>query len=144
MVRLLKDRFARRIPDAERILFLPPQPFDNYCRLLQLADVILDTVHYGTGSSCYDIFSFNQPMVTLPGELIVGRVSQALYKKMQVGDLIAVSPEDYVRKAVQVATDRDYRAHIKSRIAQASDVIFDDLEAVREYERFFDEVLSSR
>jgi predicted O-linked N-acetylglucosamine transferase (SPINDLY family) len=52
------------------------------------------------------------------------------------------SPEEYVSKAVQVATDRDYRKYVTERIAQASDVLFNDLEAVREHERFFEEVLA--
>jgi predicted O-linked N-acetylglucosamine transferase (SPINDLY family) len=144
VVRLLKERFARRIPQsAERILFLSPQSFENYCRLLQLADVILDTVHYGAGSSCYDLFSFNLPVVTWPGELIVGRMTQACYRKMAVDDLIVHSAEDYVSKAVQVANDGDYRKYVTKRIAQASDVLFDDLEAVREHERFFEEVISA-
>ena len=120
------------------IVFLPPQPFDDYCRLLQLADVILDPPHYGAGSSCYDLFSFNLPVVTLPGELIVGRITQACYRKMGVEDLVVHSAEEYVSKAVQVATDRDYRKYVTERIAEASDVLFNDLEAVREHERFFE------
>jgi protein O-GlcNAc transferase len=143
VVRLLKERFARRIPEAiGRIVFLPRQSFDDYCRLLQLADVILDTPHYGAGSSCYDIFSFNLPVVTLPGELIIGRITHACYRKTGVTDLIAASAEDYVSKAVQVATDGDYRHYMTQRIAEHSDVLFNDLEAVREHERFFEEVLS--
>ncbi len=155
LARLLKERFARRIPRVQtpsppaplpegegRIVFLPPQPFADYCRLIQLADVILDPPHYGAGSSCYDLFSYNLPVVTLPGELIVGRVTQACYRKMGVDDLVVHSAGEYVRKAVQVATDRDYRQYVTERIARASDVLFNDVEAVREHERFFDEALS--
>jgi predicted O-linked N-acetylglucosamine transferase (SPINDLY family) len=183
VVRLIKERFARRIqspsppaplpvgegrpwpsppaplpstgegrqwpsppaplPAGEgRLVFLPPQPFENYCRLLQLADVVLDTPHYGAGSSCYDLFSYNLPVVTLPGDLIVGRITRACYRKMGVEDLVVYSPEEYVSKAVQVAMDRDYRRYVTERIAEASDVLFNDLEAVREHERFFEEALS--
>ena len=123
-------------------MFLPPQDFVNYCRLLQLADVVLDPPHYGANSSCYDIFSYNLPLVTMPGDLLVGRFTQAFYRKMGVEDLVVHSPAEYVGKAVQVATDRDYRKHVTARIAQASDVLFNDLEAVREHERFFEEALS--
>ena len=145
VVRLLKERFARRIPQAaERIVFLSPKPFDEYCRLLQLADVILDTWPYGAGSTCYDIFSFNLPVVTWPGELIVGRMTQACYRKMAVDDLIVHSAEDYVSKAVQVANDGDYRKYITERISQASNVLFNDIEAVREHERLFEEAISAR
>ena len=68
------------------------QTIEDYCRLLQLADVVLDPPHYGAGSSCYDLFSFNLPVVTLPGELIVGRITQACYRKMGVEDLIVLRP----------------------------------------------------
>ena len=129
-------------PEGEgRIVFLPPQPFDAYCQVLCLADVVLDPPHFGAGSTCYDMFSFNLPVVTLPGELIVGRVTQACYRKMGLDDLIVHSAEEYVSKAVQVATDCDYRRYIVDRIAERSDVLFNDLEAVREHERFFREAL---
>jgi protein O-GlcNAc transferase len=145
VARLLKERFARRIPNvADRIVFVPRQSFADYCRLLQLADVILDTLHFGAGMSCYDIFSFNLPVVTLPGELIIGQITQACYRKMGLDDLIAVSAEDYVAKAVQVATDRNYREYVTGRIAERSDMLFNDLEAVREHERFFEEALAEK
>ncbi len=43
---------------------------------------------------------------------------------------------------MQVATDCDYRQFVTSRIANNSDVLFNDLEAVREHERFFEETLA--
>jgi predicted O-linked N-acetylglucosamine transferase (SPINDLY family) len=58
---------------------------------------------------------------------------------MGVEDLVVHSAEEYVHKAVQVATDREYCEYATQRIAAASDVLFDDLDAVREHERFFDE-----
>ena len=124
-----------------RIVFLPPQLSTTIAGYLQLADVILDTPHYGAGSSCYDLFSYNLPLVTMPGELIVGRITQACYRKMGVEDLVVHSPDEYVSKAVQVATDREYRQHVTERIAARSDLLFNDLEAVREHERFFEEAL---
>jgi predicted O-linked N-acetylglucosamine transferase (SPINDLY family) len=143
VARLLAERFARGIPHvAERIVFLPRQSFADYCRLLQLAHVVLDTRHFGAGVTCYDIFSFNLPIVTWPGELLPGRFTQACYQKMGVEDLIAHSGEDYAKKAVQVATDREYRQYVTARIAETSDVLFHDIEAVREHERFFDEALA--
>ena len=61
---------------------------------------------------------------------------------MGVDNLAVKSGEEYVRKAVQVATDRDYRNYVTDRIAEASDVLFNDLEAVREHERFFEEAIA--
>ncbi len=140
---LLRARFAETIPDVcERVLFVPYQKFDNYCRLLQLADAVIDPLHFGAGSSSYDVFSYNLPAVTLPGELIVGRVAYAFYTKMGFTELIASSAEEYVQRAVRVATDREYRMTLRDQLAVASEAVFEDLEAVREHERFFEEVVA--
>ena len=48
-------------------------------------------------------------MVTLPTELMPGRVALGFYRKMGFEELVASSAEDYVRKAVRLATDGDYR-----------------------------------
>jgi predicted O-linked N-acetylglucosamine transferase (SPINDLY family) len=77
----------------------------------------------------------------MPGKLFVGRVTQAFYRKMGIEDLVVHSTKEYVSKAVQVATDREYRRYVTGRIAARSDVVFNDLEAVREHERFFEETL---
>jgi predicted O-linked N-acetylglucosamine transferase (SPINDLY family) len=60
---------------------------------------------------------------------------------MGVEDLIANSADEYVRKAVKVATDRNYRKYVRERIGQCSNILFNDLEVVREHERFFEESL---
>jgi protein O-GlcNAc transferase len=139
----LRARFVRHTPaSTERIVFVPRQKFADYYRLLQVCDVLLDPLHYGAGSSCYDVFSFNLPMVTLPTTLMPGRVALGFYRKMGFEELVASSPEDYVRKAVRVATDPDYRKHVMDSIAHRSDVVFNDVEAVREHERFFAEAFN--
>ncbi len=143
--KLLRGRFSDTIPDvANQIEFLPWQSFEDYCRLLQLADVVLDPIHFGAGSSSYDVFSFNQPTVTLPGEFIVGRVAYAFYRKMGFEDLVAVSREDYVQKALRLGTDTGHRAAMRAKLASVSDIIFNDVDAVREHERFFEEILTSK
>ena len=103
--------------------------------------MVLDTPHYGAGSTTYDIFSFNQPIVTLPGRFNIGRYTLACYRKMGLPDLIADSPEHYVELAVRVATDEDFRHDVRARIAERSDVLFDDREAVAEHVRFLREAV---
>ena len=61
---------------------------------------------------------------------------------MGVPDLIAESPPQYVSLAVRAATDEDFRAHIKARIAERSDMLFDDAKAVAEHVRFFREAVA--
>ena len=134
----LAARLAATIPDvAGRVAFLPRQSHAAYLRLLSLADVVLDTPHYGAGGTAYDILGLGLPLVTLPGARHVARYALGCYRKMGVLDLVAESPAHYVDLAARLAVDREFRAEVAARIEEASQILFEDHEAVRAHERFF-------
>jgi predicted O-linked N-acetylglucosamine transferase (SPINDLY family) len=137
----LRQRFARTMPDVQdRIIFVPQQPFLEYCQLTSMADVVLDPLHFGHGSSGYDVFSFNRPLVTLPTALNVGRVTTAFYTKMGWTDLVASSAEEYVDLAVRLGTNLDFRQAAIRQISERSDALFNDRQATLDHERFFAEI----
>jgi predicted O-linked N-acetylglucosamine transferase (SPINDLY family) len=126
----LKQRFSRTLADViDRVHFLPRQALDDYYRLLQLADVILDPPHYSAGSSSYDFFSFNLPVVTLPGPLQASRYTMAYYNQMGLGELVPTTPEAYVQLAIRIANDPPFRRSIMDQLAHGGDRIF----GVRDY-----------
>lgn len=136
---LLAERFRSVMPDvSDRIAILPWLEPARYHRLLTLADVVLDPLHYGAGSSVYDVFSYDLPIVTLPGRFNASRYAQACYRKMGMLDLIASTADDYIEKAVKLATDRDARRSLVERIFASSDVLYEDDAVVREHERYFE------
>jgi protein O-GlcNAc transferase len=137
------ERHRATMPDvADRIVWLPLQERGAYHRLLSLADVVLDPVPYGAGSSAYDIFAHDLPLVTLPGRYNAGRYAQACYHRMGLMDLVADTPERYVELAVRLGTDADDRGEMRARIARASPVLFEDPEVVREHEAFFERAIA--
>ena len=140
----VSDRHRATMPDvADRILWLPFQERRAYHRLLSLADVALGPVPYGAGSSAYDVFSHDLPLVTLPRRYNAGRYVQACYRRMGVMDLVAATPEHYVEMAVRLGTDPDARGDARARIAQSSTVLFEDLDVVREHEEFFERAIAA-
>ncbi len=140
----LAERLRATMPDAaDRVVFLPRQPLAGYYRLLALADVVLDPPYFGSGITAYDAFGLGLPLVTLPGELNIGRYAQACYHKMGLPDLVAAPPQGYVDLAVRLGTDRAYRDEAAARVAAASPVLFEDAEAVREHERFFERAVEA-
>jgi predicted O-linked N-acetylglucosamine transferase (SPINDLY family) len=106
---------------AKRIHFVPPQQYEDFLSLIMLADVMLDTPHFSGRNTNYEAFAFGTPVVTLPGAFMRGRVTQALYTKMGVADCIAETPEDYIRIAVELGTNKKKRATMKKKILSAND-----------------------
>jgi protein O-GlcNAc transferase len=138
------ERHRSTVPDvAERIIWLPWQERGAYHRLLTVADVVLDPLAYGVGSSAYDVFSHDLPLVTLPGPYNASRYAQACYRRMGMMDLVAATPEQYVDLALRLGTDRPYREEMRARIGVLSQVLFEDPEVVREHERFFSQAVAN-
>jgi predicted O-linked N-acetylglucosamine transferase (SPINDLY family) len=77
------------------------------------------------------------PVVTLPGGFFRSRVTYACYTRMGLMDCVADSPVQYVKIAVRLGTDKAYRDDIKARILARNHVLYEDMEVVREFERFF-------
>ncbi len=141
---LLRERLARLDADAaERIIFLPHQPVAGFLSLLHQADVILDPICFGGGVTSYEAFAIGAPVVTLPGRFMRGRVTAGLYDCMGIGEAVAESTEDYVELALGLAADAGRRQRLGAAIAERSHVLYDDLEAVREIEAFFEAALAA-
>jgi predicted O-linked N-acetylglucosamine transferase (SPINDLY family) len=135
----LAERFRTTMADVrDRVVMLPELAAIPYRRLLARADVVLDPIPYGSGSSCYDIFSFDLPLVTWPGPYNAGRYALACYRRMGLEDLVVNSAETYVDLAVRLGTDRDARQAVVARIVAASPALFEDLAVVRAHETYFE------
>jgi len=60
---------------------------------------------------------------------------------MGITECVAADADEYVEKAVRLGTDADYRLSIVEQIAEAGDVLFEDVASVRQHERVFQEIL---
>jgi predicted O-linked N-acetylglucosamine transferase (SPINDLY family) len=119
---------------------LPAQSYDDFLSLLAISDVVLDPLHFGGGNSSYEALAMRAPIVTLPGPFLRGRITSALYSKMNFTDLIVHSPEQYVTTAVRLATDREFKNQVRRRIADANSILFEDPEELRGLEQFLESV----
>lgn len=131
-------RLQRTIPDVcDRIRWLPRLTTDQYRRLIQSADVLLDTPHFGGGLTTFDAFSYGRPVVTLPGEFRRSRFATACYRQMGLDCGIASNVEEYATLAVSLGRNRELRETVSRAILERSELLFDDTAAVREFEQVF-------
>jgi predicted O-linked N-acetylglucosamine transferase (SPINDLY family) len=136
---LLRERFTRTLPDVcHRVRFqkrLSPQFFQDF---LQIPDVILDTPHFNGGYTSLLAFAYGSPIVTWPGEFMRGRLTYALYKQMGILDCVANDVESYINIALNLAQNKACQKEIRTKIAERSHVLYENIEPVRELERFFE------
>lgn len=134
---MVQQRFEKTIPDVlPRIRFLPSLPRHRFLNLLALADVMLDPIHFGGGNTSYEGLAFGTPIVTWPSPFLRGRLTYAMYRQMDFLDLVVDNAEDYVRTAVRLGTDSDYRDAMRKAILARCDVLYEDEAIVRELAEF--------
>ena len=133
----LKHRMSRTMPDTfERVRFFEPLPYDQYLNLTAACDCVLAPIHFGAGNTSYEAFAAGIPTITLPSNMMKGRITHGLYRAMNVMDCVADSPQQYIDLAVRVASDRAFAAHVREKILAANHVLYENIAAVRDLETF--------
>lgn len=126
LARRVRTRLAISLGDlARRVRFLPHMGNDGFLQCIGAADVILDTFYFGGNNSTCEALSLATPVVTLPGPLLGGRFTLGHYREMGIECCVAGSVEEFVRIAVHLGTDREFRAHVSEQIAERSPQLFE-------------------
>lgn len=140
--RLIEQRLRQSLGDLNaRVTFSPRLPPQDFWQAVALADVMLDTPHFNGGTTTTQTLGIGTPLVTLPGQFLCNRVTYGCFRKMGVLDTVASSADDYVARAVQIASDRPYRDALAEKIRQRSRVMFEENDFVRELAQFFQSAL---
>jgi len=139
------ERFNRAFPDVmNRVRFLSFMPHNDFLSLLMLADALIDPPYFGGGNTTYESFALSRPIVTWPGPFMRGRVTLACCKQTGVTDCVANDAQSYIEIALRLANDKPWRDEVRSKIRAKADLLFEDMEAVRELEHFFEKAITSR
>jgi predicted O-linked N-acetylglucosamine transferase (SPINDLY family) len=112
--------------------------WDRFMSVLSYMDVLLDPLHFGSGNTFYDAMVCGTPVVTWPGQFGRGRNVAAAYQQMGIADApVAQRLEDYAPLALALGHDPARRQALReASLAAASQFLFEDMQAVREFESF--------
>ena len=113
--------------DASRLIFTPrvhPAQFRSY---LKCADVFLDTAPYGNGATAREAILANLPILTLPGNTMMSRLSGHLMKRLGMDDFVVDSRPAYEEFAVTLGQSPALMAEYKDKMmaSRASSELFD-------------------
>lgn len=112
--------------DPSRFRVLPLLGESQYWRELAAADIVLDSLDFSGAMTTLDALWHDRPVITLPGALMRGRQTYAMLRLLDLDELIARDMDDYVRRAVLLASEPARRADIVRQIAQRKHRLFED------------------
>jgi len=107
---------------ADRVVLECPQTeLRGHLSRFAEVDIVLDTFPYnGTTSTCESLW-MGVPVVTLKGDRHSARVGASILNQLDLGELVAESPREYIEKAVALASDAEQlvslRFSLRSRMA---------------------------
>ncbi|HEX8522327.1 MAG TPA: tetratricopeptide repeat protein [Tepidisphaeraceae bacterium] len=117
------ETFADAGIDRERVELLETLPYGDYLRAYGEIDVALDPFPYNGGTTTFDSLYMGVPVITLAGELPVGRFGLTIMQNLDLPELVATTPDEYVERAVALAKDRDrlrlLRSTLRPRLANS-------------------------
>lgn len=80
---------------------------NNYMEKIKSLDLILDTYPYVGGSTTLDALFMGVPVLTMYGERRSTRFGLSILTNVGIGDLAVNSVEDYINRAVALASDKE-------------------------------------
>lgn len=111
--------------DANRIEF-PDQLNDraSHLTLYQQIDIALDTFPFTGSTTTFEALWMGVPVVTLAGEMMVGRWSTSMLRRIGLTELIAPTEDEYVAIAVALASDlgrlENMHTTLRERVSKSS------------------------
>ncbi len=110
------ERFARHGISPDRLIIFDVRPRNEYLKLYQQIDIALDPFPYGGHTTSLDALWMGVPLVSLVGSTAVGRAGVTMLTHVALQELLAETPDEYVRIAVELARDRQRLSSIRSSL----------------------------
>ncbi|MGD0463665.1 MAG: tetratricopeptide repeat protein [Tepidisphaeraceae bacterium] len=136
---LVRERFERGGVSPERLEFLGRQDWPQYVQTYARMDIALDPFPYNGGITTCDALWMGVPVITLSGQTAIGRVGRSILSNAGLPELIARTPQEYVRLAVELANNLDrlkqLRAELRPRLLASP--LKDPQQLTRDIEAFF-------
>jgi predicted O-linked N-acetylglucosamine transferase (SPINDLY family) len=110
--------FAEKDVARARIEFADQSPMLDYFKLYHQIDIALDPFPFGGGTTTCDALWMGVPVISLAGETAVGRGGLSILSNVDLSELVARSPEEYIGIAQACATDLPRLAALRAELRE--------------------------
>ena len=102
----------------ERIGLLPPSSYADYLATYNDVDIALDPFPFSGSATTCEALWMGVPMITCPGETFASRHGLSHLSTLGLTELIASDLDDYVQRAVALASDLQRLAALRAGLRQ--------------------------
>jgi len=143
---MLLERLKVSMPTVfDRIIVAPFLEDHEWFGLLEFADVVLDSYPFGGYTTSLQALALGTPVVTLPHPfLLAGRCTIAFLNIVGLNELVAHTPEVYVKIASDLGSDDARRAKIRQHILKNKHLLFHRTTTNPEWALFLEEAALNR
>jgi protein O-GlcNAc transferase len=131
---------ARGLDPARHLVFVPWLDPARYASLNASCDLFLDTQHWSGGNTTLEALAQGLPAITWPGATMRARHSYAILRRMELGDAIAPTLDDYVDLAARLGQNRPALADLKARTIDRRAILWRDPAPVAALSEFLERV----
>jgi predicted O-linked N-acetylglucosamine transferase (SPINDLY family) len=141
----LRDEAEKRGVDPDRLVFASGKPLAEHLARYRQADLFLDTLPYNAHTTASDALWVGLPLVTCAGTSFAARVAGSILKAAGMPELVTNSLDDYEALALRLATEPDFLAACRKKLAKNRDTapLFDCARFTRNLETAY-ETMSAR
>lgn len=134
--------FDRHGVNATHIEFVKRLSRNEYLATYNEIDICLDTFPYNGGATSLDAFWMGVPVVTLKGDVPMGRAGYSIAMNLGLGELVADTNDEYVQIAEGLGTDLNKLARLRGELRQRmhSSPLMDGPKFARDMERLQREI----
>lgn len=134
---IVKEKFRKMSFPLDRVEMRPYSP--DYLEQYKDIDIALDTFPYTGGTTTCEALFMGVPVITFRGKTHGARLSASIMTAADITELIAFSPMDYVKKAIQLSRRKELIAayHVGLREHIKNSPLMDEQKYIRELEKIY-------
>jgi protein O-GlcNAc transferase len=150
--KVITDQFRKRVENSfnghslcmeKFCIFQPRLSPDDFLRLNQISDVLLDPISWSGGKTTLEGLACGLPVVTRPGAFMRGRHANAMLKRLEIVETIAFDVDSYIDIASRLGTDKTFYDQCRRSIESRRHLLFNDTDCIRGIEAFYRHVVEA-
>ncbi|MGA3067509.1 MAG: tetratricopeptide repeat protein [Tepidisphaeraceae bacterium] len=114
----IQQIFQRLQITPDRLELIDLLPREKYLQVYRRIDIGLETFPYNGHTTSLDSLWMGVPVITLQGKTVVGRAGRSQLTNLNLPELIAKTPEEYIQIVANLASDIPRLSHLRQTLRQ--------------------------